>query len=81
MKKKIIRKVVLPTILKLGVDKLVRSLADHSILNVMYHGVVKENHNYFTPRHITAEQFEKHLIYFKQNFDIVSIAEVSYVRS
>lgn len=42
----------------------------------MYHGVVLKNSNYFSPRHITADQFEKHLQYFTREFEIVSLEDV-----
>jgi peptidoglycan/xylan/chitin deacetylase (PgdA/CDA1 family) len=56
-------------------DRIIRKIAGHSILNVMYHGVVQKNSNYFSPRHITKEQFEKQLRYFTGEFDIISLSE------
>jgi len=56
-------------------DKIVRSFSDNSILNIMYHGVVSKNGNYFSPRHISVQQFEKHLKYFAKEFDVISITE------
>ena len=73
--KKIARKIVFPTMMGLGIDKLIRIKSDNSIINVMYHGVVLENSTYFSPRHITKQQFEKHLMFYKKNFDIISTSE------
>ena len=58
-----------------GLDKIIRNLSGNSIINVMYHGVVNSNSNYYSPRHIDKTQFEKHLIYYKNNFEIISTAE------
>jgi hypothetical protein len=41
----------------------------------MYHGVVLKNSDFFSPRHITIDQFERHLVYFRREFDIISIPE------
>jgi len=56
-------------------DKIIRNFTDNSILNIMYHGVVAENSNYFSPRHISSEQFERHLRYFAKEFDVISISD------
>ena len=41
----------------------------------MYHGVTQKNSNYFSPRHISSDQFEKHLKYFSKEFDVISLSE------
>ncbi len=41
----------------------------------MYHGVVEDDSNYFSPRHISKDQFERHLNYLKANFDIITDEE------
>ncbi len=73
--KKIARKYIFPSLMKLGMDKFIRSLAKDAYLNLTYHGVVLEDGFYFSPRHITLEQFESHLKYYRKNFDIISISE------
>jgi len=73
--KKILRNVILPTAMVFKGDWLVRGFSNHTMLNLMYHGVVNRDQNNFTPRHLHIKQFEKQLIYLKRNFDIVSIAE------
>ena len=75
IQKKIARKLVFPLLMKLGVDVLIRNRAKNSILNVMYHGVVSSDSCYFSPRHITANQFEQHLKYYKKNFTIITCNE------
>lgn len=75
IQKKIARKLVFPLAMKLGIDKFLRNKAENSILNVMYHGVVSADSCYFSPRHINKEQFELHLKYYKENFEIISTHE------
>lgn len=73
--KKIARKYIFPTAIKIGVDGLIRHQAKNSIINIMYHGVVNDDSCYFSPRHIEKIQFENHLKYFKNNFSIISTDE------
>lgn len=73
--KTINRKLVSPILMNLNGDKIVRSFTDNTILNVMYHGVVSKSGNYFSPRHISSEQFEKQLKYFAKEFNVISISE------
>ncbi len=73
--RKTCRRVVFPMIVAVRGDKILQKTTDHSILNIMYHGVVSENSNYFSPRHLTKEQFERHLKYFRKEYDIVTIRE------
>ena len=64
--------------MKLGIDKLIRHQSSNSILNIMYHGVVTDNSNYFSPRHIHKDTFEKQLKFYKKEFDVISIPEAFY---
>ncbi|MCX6233238.1 MAG: polysaccharide deacetylase family protein [Bacteroidetes bacterium] len=73
--KKIARNVVLPIIVNLGLEKVLRSFAKHSILNIMFHGVVSRNGNFFSPRHIPVEQFDRILRYLSKEFALISINE------
>lgn len=75
MLKKIAKDIVFPTLMGLKADKWLRNRSSEGILNVMYHGVVNEDSNYFTPRHIIKEQFEKQIIYLKNNFEIITVNE------
>ena len=80
--KKINRKLLSPLLMNLKVDRIIRSFASGSILNIMYHGVTSENSNYFSPRHISSDQFENHLRYFSKEFDIISITDAfEYVKN
>jgi len=71
--KKINRSIVFPTMMGFKADKIIRSFAPNNTLNIMYHGVVKNDSCYFSPRHITETQFEKQLIYLKNNFNIIRL--------
>ena len=74
--KRIVRKFLLPAMMKISMDKVFRKLSKNTILNITYHGVVEKDGNYFSPRSIQKEQFEKQLIYLKNNFDIKSTSEI-----
>ena len=73
--KNIARKVVFPFIQTFGIEKLVSSMGSNKTLNIMYHGVVKNDSNYFSARHLLDKQFEQHLTYFKKNFNIISLEQ------
>ncbi|MCD4697999.1 MAG: hypothetical protein K8S16_17380, partial [Bacteroidales bacterium] len=64
------RKAVFPLLINTRAEKVLRNFSGHSVLNVMYHGVVANDSTYFSPRHISSGQFEKHLKYYIKNFDI-----------
>jgi len=69
------RKAVFPLLINTRAEKVLRNFSGHSVLNVMYHGVVANDSTYFSPRHISSGQFEKHLKYYIKNFDIVTVSE------
>lgn len=73
--KELNRNVASPLMMILGGDRFIRSFASGSILNVMYHGVTRNNTNYFSPRHISSDQFERHLKYFSKEFNVISLSE------
>jgi peptidoglycan/xylan/chitin deacetylase (PgdA/CDA1 family) len=73
--KKINRKILSPLLINLKGDRIIRSFSANSILNIMYHGVTQKNSNYFSPRHISSEQFERHLKYFSKEFDVISLSD------
>ena len=76
--KKIARGLLFPAMMNLGFDKLIRNQSNRTLLNIMYHGVVSNDSTYFSPRHIHKDNFERQLVYFKDNFDIISIPEAFY---
>lgn len=75
LSKKIAREVVFPVAYNTGIINLIGNLSSHSILNILYHGVVKTDSSAFSPTHISDREFERHLIYYKKHFDIVSMSE------
>ena len=76
--KTIARKFIFPILTYLKVDTVIRTFNNSNHLNIMYHGVVEKDSTKFSPRHITKEQFERQLIYFKNNFEIISMSEAFY---
>jgi len=66
------RKIIFPFFHSIGINKILRIIGRPKLLFVMYHGVVDEDSNYFSPRHLQKNQFEKHLQYLSKNFDIIS---------
>ncbi len=73
------RKIIFPSLLKMNIDNIIRNINNKGIINVVYHGVVQKDSSYFSPRHITKTQFEKHLQYYLKNFNVVSIPEAFYL--
>lgn len=64
-----------------GVDHVLRWSGGKRLLNVMYHGVVRKDSTWFSPRHVTEEAFRQQLAYLKRNFNVVSIAEAFQMRT
>lgn len=73
--KKIARQLVFPIMNKTGIINLIAANSSHSIVNLLYHGVVKTDSSGFSPTHTLAEEFERHIQYYKRHFDIISIAD------
>ncbi len=73
--KKIARNIVYPAMMKLKFDAYFRSKSDNMLLNLMYHGVVKTDSTFFSPRHLIESQFEKQIKYISSEFDIITVAE------
>lgn len=65
-----------PLLLFLRVDRLLQSRATHRRLIIMYHGVSARKDFSINGRHLPAPEFERHLQYFKRNFDILSLKEI-----
>lgn len=76
MIKQVARKVVFPLMHNLGISKLASAFTKNRSMILLYHGVTKKNSNFFSPRHIDAIQFEKHIHYLAKEFQIVSLAEL-----
>ncbi|MFN8319163.1 MAG: polysaccharide deacetylase family protein [Saprospiraceae bacterium] len=66
------RKYLFPQLYEWGFDKWVRGLSYNNHTNLMYHGVTKNNTNFFSRRNIDIDQFEKQIKYIKHNFDVIS---------
>lgn len=73
--KSISRKVIFPSITMLGLEKIFYLFAANNRLTLCYHGCSHAPDFSINGRHISSEQMEKHLIYFKKNYNIVSLSD------
>ena len=71
--RRIAREIVFPVVVGLKLEKLFSFLHNHNRLVLVYHGVVTLPDHSISPGPIAVKQFEKHLSYYKQNFDVVSL--------
>ena len=69
------RGVIGPMFLALGFDKLFRYYSKANVLHITYHGVVEKDSTFFSARHITSDQFERHLRYYKKHFDVLPTSQ------
>ena len=74
--KKLIQRNILPTLMKFNAEHLFRLFTQNKGLNIFYHGVVKQDSTFISPRHITKDQFEQHIKYLKRKFNIISMNEM-----
>ena len=72
--KLVARKIVFPILVKLKVEKKLNKAKTDAVLNVMYHGVIRSKSSAII-RNINADKFEKHIIYLKENFTIISLED------
>ena len=70
--KNIARKIVFPVTVALHLEKLFTFNAANNRLILCYHGVVENPQHNISLGPVSEIQFEKHLNYFKNNFDVVS---------
>jgi peptidoglycan/xylan/chitin deacetylase (PgdA/CDA1 family) len=73
--KSLSRKVIFPSIVFLGAEKCFSAFTGKQCLILNYHGVVKNFNQKLSKNHLSVRQFQKHLTYFKNNFDVVSLTE------
>ncbi|MBI3502606.1 MAG: polysaccharide deacetylase family protein [Bacteroidetes bacterium] len=59
----------------IGIEKFFSSIARNNYLVLCYHGCSYAPDFSINGRHISSKQMEEHLIYFKKNFNIVSLSE------
>lgn len=71
--------VLCPALLFLSVDKFLSAISGNKKLIIMYHGVRKGKQR-LNGRHITAEQFERQLLYFSRHFTVVPLHEICEMR-
>lgn len=69
------RKYLFPALLKLRIEHLL-SFGTNNRLILNYHGVINEDENKLSKNHLSIKQFEEHLKYFKDNFDVVPLQDI-----
>jgi peptidoglycan/xylan/chitin deacetylase (PgdA/CDA1 family) len=73
--KSISRKVIFPSIVYFGLEKCFSAFTSKQCLILNYHGVVKHFNQKLSRNHLSVNQFQNHLTYFKNNFNVVSLTE------
>jgi peptidoglycan/xylan/chitin deacetylase (PgdA/CDA1 family) len=71
LSKCIARKIVFPLIVATKAEKLFSFNTYHNKLIIVYHGVASNPNHDISVGPIDVRQFEKHLKYFKENFDVI----------
>ncbi len=74
--KYLIYNIIYPLAVFIRIDILSRMILRNKRMILMYHGVSSKKQFKINARHLPARQFERHLIYFKKNFNIVSLEEI-----
>ncbi|GEM_PF-450019 len=74
--KQIARHIVFPAVYATGLQHLLSAFSPHDKLVLCYHGVDISSSLPYNGRHISRENFERHLIYFKRHFNTVSFSEM-----
>lgn len=74
--KNISRKIVFPTLLTLGFEKLLLSFKSNKNIIINFHGVTNIKGNRFNNRHIDASEFEKIIIYLNKNYNVVPLKDI-----
>jgi hypothetical protein len=70
------RNFLFPGLIKLGIEKTFLRTSGRNCMIVNFHGVTNIKGNRFNNRHLDSVEFEKILIYFKENFALVSLKEI-----
>jgi peptidoglycan/xylan/chitin deacetylase (PgdA/CDA1 family) len=70
--KSIAREIVFPAAVAMHLEKLFSNMSHHNRIILCYHGVVDIPQHNISLGPIATMQFEQHLAYFKQNFDVVT---------
>ncbi|HTB08119.1 MAG TPA: polysaccharide deacetylase family protein [Bacteroidia bacterium] len=74
--KKSIKNIAFPILYSIGSDWILRKFSRYKRMVIMYHGVTATDCFKINGRHIPAKEFEKHLIYYKKYFNVVSLDKI-----
>jgi peptidoglycan/xylan/chitin deacetylase (PgdA/CDA1 family) len=79
--KSISRKVIFPVAVNLlKIQKPILYLSKKKCIIINFHGVTNINGFKFNNRHLAVGEFEKLLIYFKNNFNVVPLSEIFQIK-
>lgn len=70
--KSIARKHIYPKIISLGLEKIPLNFGGQLVV-LAYHGIVKNKKPILSERHLDQEEFERHLKYIRNNYDVISL--------
>lgn len=70
--KSIARKHLYPKIISLGLEKITLNFGGQIVV-LAYHGVVKNKKPILSERHLDQNEFECHLKYIRNNYDVISL--------
>lgn len=74
--KSVFRRLIFPALLLFKFDRLLSSFIKKRCIILNFHGVTTIIGNRFNNRHLDAREFEKLMVYFKNNFNIVSLPKL-----
>ncbi len=74
--KYLVYQILYPFLLSIQIDKVLRIFSRNSRLIIFFHGVATKDAFQINGRHMPVEQFERLLLYFKHNFDVVTLGEI-----
>ncbi|MEL6988114.1 MAG: polysaccharide deacetylase family protein, partial [Bacteroidota bacterium] len=76
LSKRIARKIIFPSMISLGLERLLSFRSKKKLAILCYHGVSPESSIEYNGRHITCKAFESHLKYFKKHFEVLPLKEL-----
>jgi peptidoglycan/xylan/chitin deacetylase (PgdA/CDA1 family) len=76
----LIKSGTIPIAYAVGGERLLWKFTSRNKLIVLYHGVSSSECFDINMRHLTAMDFEDHLLYYKKHFSVVSLSEINKMR-
>ena len=76
MLKAVARNIVFPFVTAARLERILSFFSRHKNLIIMYHGVVRKQNLGLSVNHLSLQDFEQQILYFRRNFDIVPVQEM-----